>query len=64
MPLNTAIRLVLRPIVAIRQAYLGFFIVFSMSTCTKRLQVDVTAPFFNRDITYQTKEQGLIKVSM
>jgi hypothetical protein len=62
MPLNTAIGQVLQPIVAIGQAYLGFFQVFSSSTCTKRLQVDAKASVFNGDITYQTKEKGLIKV--
>jgi hypothetical protein len=35
-----------------------------LSTCTKRLQVDNKAPVFNRGITYQTKEKGLIKVSI
>ncbi len=64
MPLNTTIRRVLRPILAIGQAYLGFFQVFSSSTCTKRLQVDAKAPVFNKGITYQTKEKGLIKVSI
>jgi hypothetical protein len=63
MPLNAAIRQVLRPIVAIDQAYLGFFQVFSSSTCTQSLQVDAKAPVFNGGITYQTKEKGLTKVS-
>jgi hypothetical protein len=64
MPLNAAIVLVLRPIVAIGQAYLGFFQVFSSSTCTKRSQVNAKAPVFNRGITYQTKEKGLIRMSI
>ncbi len=63
MPLNAAIGQVLWPIVAIGQAYLVFFQVFSSATCTKRLQVDAKAPVFNRGITYQTKEKGLVKVS-
>jgi hypothetical protein len=62
MPLNTAIGQVLRPIVAIGQAYLGFFQVFSSSTCKKR--VDAKALVFNRGISYQTKEKGSIKVSI
>jgi hypothetical protein len=41
-----------------------FFTSFSSSTCTKRSQVDAKAPVFNRGITYQTKEKGLIKVSI
>ncbi len=64
MPLNAAIRQVLRPIVAIGHACAGFLRVFSLSTSTKRLQVDAKAPVFNRGITYQTKEKGLIKVSI
>ncbi len=64
MPLNAAIGQVLRPIVAIGQACLGFFQVFSSSTHTKRSQVDAKAPVFNRGIAYQTKEKGSIKVSI
>ncbi len=64
MPLNAAIGQVLRPIVAIGHACASFFRVFSSSTCTKRSQVDAKAPVFNRGITYQTKEEGLIKVSI
>ncbi len=41
-----------------------FFGVFSLSTCTKRLQVDAKDPDFNRGITYQTKEKGFTKVSI
>jgi hypothetical protein len=41
-----------------------FLQVFSSSTCTKRLQIDAKAPVFNRGITYQTKEKGLIKMSI
>ncbi len=42
-----------------------FLRVFSSSTCTKRLQVDAKAPVFNiGGITYQTKEKGLIKMSI
>jgi hypothetical protein len=41
-----------------------FFLVLSLSTRTKRLQVDAKAPVFNRGITYQTKEKGLTKVSI
>ncbi len=48
MPLNAAIRQVLWPIVAIGHACAGFLQVFSLSTCTKRLQVDPKAPVFNR----------------
>ena len=64
MPLNAAIGQVLRPIVAIGHARAGFLRVFSSSTRTIRLQVDDKAPVFNRSITYQTKEKGLIKVSI
>jgi hypothetical protein len=64
MPLDAANGRVLRPIVAIGQAYLGFFRVFSSSTCTKRSQVDAKAPVFNKGVTYQMKEKGLIKVSI
>ncbi len=64
MPLNAAVGGVLRPIVAIGHAYLVFFQVFSSSTRTKRSQVDAKAPVFNRGIRYQTKEKGLIKVSI
>jgi hypothetical protein len=64
MPLNAAIRQVLGPIVAIGQAYLVFFLVSSLSTCTKRSRVDAKAPVFNKGITYQMKEKGLIKVSI
>ncbi len=63
MPLNIAIRLVLGPIVAIGHACAGFLQVFSLSI-QKRLQVDAKAPVFNRGITYQTKENGLIKMSI
>jgi hypothetical protein len=41
-----------------------FLQVFSSSTCTKRLQVDAKAPVFNRGITYQMKEKGLINMSI
>ncbi len=64
MPLNAAIGQVLQPIVAIGHAYASFLQVFSSSTCTKRSQIDAKAPVFNRGITYQTKEKGLIKVSI
>jgi hypothetical protein len=64
MPLNTAIGQVLWPIVAIGQAYLGFFQVFSSSTCTKRSRINTEAPVFNRGDTYQMKAKGLIKVSI
>jgi hypothetical protein len=64
MPLNTAIGQVLRPIVAIGHTCACFLRVFSLSTRTKRSQVDAKAPVFNRGITYQTKEKGLIKVSI
>jgi hypothetical protein len=64
MPLNATIGGVLQPIVAIGHAYLSFFRVFSSSTRTKWLQVDAKAPIFNKAITYQMKEKGLIKVSI
>ncbi len=62
MPLNTTIGQVLRAIVAIGHACAGFLQVFSLSTRTKRLQVDAKAPVFNRGITYQMKEKSLTKV--
>ncbi len=62
MPLNAAIGQVLQPIVTIGQAYLVFFWVFSLSTCTKRSQVDAKAPVFDRGITYQTTEKDFVKV--
>ncbi len=46
-----------------RSCMCHFLWVFSSSTCTKRSQVDAKAPVFNRGITYQTKEKGLIKMS-
>jgi hypothetical protein len=64
MPLNAAIGQVLRPIVPIGHACAIFLQVFSSLTHTKRSQVDAKAPVFNRGITYQTKEKGLIKVSI
>ncbi len=64
MPLNAAIGQVLRSIVAIGNACAGFLQVFSSSTHTKRSQVDTKAVVFNRGITYQTKEKGLIKMSI
>jgi hypothetical protein len=64
MPLNAAIGQTLRPLVAMGQAYLGFSQIFSRSTHTKRSQVDAKAPDFNKGITYQMKEKGLIKVSI
>jgi hypothetical protein len=64
MPLNAAIGRVLRPIVAIGHTCAGFIQVFSLSTCTKRSQVDAKGPVFNRGITYQTKKKGLIKMSI
>ncbi len=56
MPLNAAIGQVLWPIVAISQAYLGFFQVFSLSTRTKSLQVDAKALVFNRSIISNERE--------
>ncbi len=35
-----------------------------MSTHTKRSQVNAKAPVFNRGITFQMKEKGLIKMSI
>jgi hypothetical protein len=64
MPLNAAIGQVLQPIVAISHACASFLRVFSSSTHTKRLQVDTKDPVFNRGITDQTKEKGLIKMSI
>ncbi len=64
MPLNVAIGRVMRPTVAIGQAYLGFYGVFSSSTRTKRSRVDTKAPVFNKGVTCQMKEKGLIKVSI
>ncbi len=64
MPLNATIRQVLQLINAIGHTCAGFFRVFSSSTCTKRLQVDAKAPVFNRGTTYQSKEKGLIKMSI
>ena len=64
MPLNAAIGQELWPIVAIGHTCAGFLRVFSLSTRIKqRSQVDAKAPVFNRGITYQTKEKGLIKVT-
>ncbi len=41
-----------------------FFNVFHHQNCRKRLRVDAKTPVFNRGMTYQTKEKGLIKVSI
>jgi hypothetical protein len=58
MPLNAAIGQVLRPIVAIGQAYPGFF-VFSSSSCTKRLWVDAKAPVFILGYYKSNEREGL-----
>ncbi len=47
-----------------RSSLAWFFCVFSSSTCTKRSQVDAKTPVFNRGITYQMKENSLLKVSI
>ncbi len=41
-----------------------FFYVFIVKTVGKGHGVDAKNPDFNRDMTYQTKEKGLIKVSI
>jgi hypothetical protein len=41
-----------------------FFTSFFILNSYKKTQVDAKAPVFNRGITYQTKEKGLIKVSV
>ncbi len=41
-----------------------FFMCFHRQNRRKRSQVDAKAPVFNRDITYQTREKGLTKVSI
>ena len=41
-----------------------FFEFFLRQLVQKRLQVDAKVPVFNRGITYQMKEKGLIKVSL
>jgi hypothetical protein len=63
MPLNATIGQVLRPIMTIGHACASFFQCFHRQNRRKRSQVDAMAPVFNRGITYQTKEKGLIKVS-
>ncbi len=52
MPLNAAIRQVLRLIVAIGQAYLVFFEFFHRQLAQKRSRVDAKAPVFNKGVTY------------
>ncbi len=64
MPLKAAIRQLLRPLVAIGHTCAGFYEFFHPQLVQKRLQVDAKAPVFNRVITYQLKEKGLIKVSI
>ncbi len=63
MPLNATIGKVLQLIMTIGHACAGFFLCFHRQNRRKRLQVDANAPVFNRGITYQMKEKGLIKVS-
>jgi hypothetical protein len=41
-----------------------FFNVFHCQNYRKRSWVDAKTPVFNRGMTYQTKEKGLIKVSI
>ncbi len=41
-----------------------FFMCFNCQNYRKRSRVDAKAPVFNRDVTYQTKEKGLTKVSI
>jgi hypothetical protein len=41
-----------------------FFSVFHGQNRRKRSRVDAKTPIFNRGVTYQTKEKGLIKVSI
>ncbi len=41
-----------------------FFLMFSSSNHRKRSQVNAKNPVFNRGMTYQTQEKGLIKVSI
>ncbi len=41
-----------------------FFLCFHHQNCRKRSWVDAKNPVFHRDMTYQTKEKGLIKVSI
>ena len=41
-----------------------FYKFFHRQLVQKNLQVDDKAPVFNRGITYQTKEKGLIKVGI
>ncbi len=44
--------------------YDGFFRCFHRQNHRKRSRVDAKTPVFNRGMTYQTKEKGLIKVSI
>jgi hypothetical protein len=41
-----------------------FFGVFHCQNCRKRSRVNAKTPVFNRGMTYQMKEKGLIKVSI
>ncbi len=41
-----------------------FLLFFHCQNCRKRSQVDARTTVFNRGMTYQTKEKGLIKVSI
>jgi hypothetical protein len=41
-----------------------FFYVFYRQNRRKRSRIDAKTPVFNRGMTYQTKEEGLIKVSI
>jgi hypothetical protein len=55
---------VLRPIDAIDHTYAVFFKFFHRKLVKKRLWVDAKTLVFNRGMTYQTKEKGIIKVSI
>jgi hypothetical protein len=41
-----------------------FFLCFHSQNCRKRSRADAKNPVFNKGMTYQTKEKGLIKVSI
>jgi hypothetical protein len=42
----------------------GFFDVFNRQNRRKKSRVDTKTPVFNKGMTYQRKEKGLIKVSI
>jgi hypothetical protein len=48
----------------INRTWLRRFLCFHHQNCRKRSWVDAKTPVFNRGMTYQSKQKGLMKVSI